>query len=309
VLDIATAAETKGFIGERFDADAGLQYLNARYFDPKLGMFLQPDWWEVTQAGVGTNRYGYAGGDPVNGRDPSGHYSWQEFKQDVRDFFGGLAGSAGGTKSSGVAGGQSSGSGKPRSASTANPSVGTSLPFKAGAAVRNGAASTMDFINPYGKLAAKAWGNGDYLGFLKYEFLGTLSVGSMVIVGPEQVTVRTGTKAAVELGERAGIIHSVLDPIGQRMRTTAVLETTSGTRIVAGGTRDLTPLQRAALSGGELAAKMTGEHAEITALRRAGELGLTPSALAVTREICPGCRAAIEGAGGVLTGLTSAIWK
>ena len=29
--DLATAAETKGYIGERFDADAGLQYLNARY--------------------------------------------------------------------------------------------------------------------------------------------------------------------------------------------------------------------------------------------------------------------------------------
>jgi RHS repeat-associated protein len=78
-FDIATAAESKGFIGERFDADAGLQYLNARYYDPKLGMFLQPDWWEVTQAGVGTNRYGYAGGDPVNGKDPSGHaIDWAE---------------------------------------------------------------------------------------------------------------------------------------------------------------------------------------------------------------------------------------
>ena len=59
-FDLATAVETKGFIGQRFDADAGLQYLNARYYDPKLGMFIQPDWWEVTQAGVGTNRYGYS---------------------------------------------------------------------------------------------------------------------------------------------------------------------------------------------------------------------------------------------------------
>ncbi len=75
VFGVATAPETKGFIGERFDADAGLQYLNARYYDPKLGLFLQPDWWEVTQPGVGTNRYGYAGGDPVNGSDASGH-SW-----------------------------------------------------------------------------------------------------------------------------------------------------------------------------------------------------------------------------------------
>jgi len=65
--------EAKGYIGERFDADAGLQYLNARYYDPRLGMFLQPDWWEVTEKGVGTNRYSYAAGDPINSKDVSGH--------------------------------------------------------------------------------------------------------------------------------------------------------------------------------------------------------------------------------------------
>lgn len=69
------ANETKGFIGERYDADAGLQYLNARYYDPKLGLFLQPDWWEVTQAGVGTNRFAYARNDPINKFDPKGNES------------------------------------------------------------------------------------------------------------------------------------------------------------------------------------------------------------------------------------------
>ncbi len=69
----AVPAEARGFIGERFDAGAGLQYLNARYYDPRLGMFLQPDWFEVTAAGVGTNRYAYAGGDPVNASDPGGN--------------------------------------------------------------------------------------------------------------------------------------------------------------------------------------------------------------------------------------------
>ena len=49
-----------------------MQYLNARYYDPRLGMFLQPDWFEVTAAGVGTNRYATAGGDPVNASDPGG---------------------------------------------------------------------------------------------------------------------------------------------------------------------------------------------------------------------------------------------
>lgn len=79
--DLATAPESKGYIGERFDADAGLQYLNARYYDPKLGMFLQPDWWEVTKAGVGTNRFAYAGNDPVNGTDASGYSTCGVFRR------------------------------------------------------------------------------------------------------------------------------------------------------------------------------------------------------------------------------------
>ena len=43
-----------------------LQYLNARYYDPELSLFLQPDWFEVTKAGVGTNRFSYSFNDPVN---------------------------------------------------------------------------------------------------------------------------------------------------------------------------------------------------------------------------------------------------
>ena len=73
VFGTAALPEAKGFIGERYDADAGLEYLNARYYDPRLGMFIQPDWWEVMQAGVGTNRYAYSFDDPVNGKDVTGH--------------------------------------------------------------------------------------------------------------------------------------------------------------------------------------------------------------------------------------------
>ncbi|MDX8355259.1 RHS repeat-associated core domain-containing protein, partial [Cognatiyoonia sp. IB215182] len=69
----AVAEDAKGFIGERFDSDAGLQYLNARYYDPELGLFLQPDWFEVTEPGVGTNRYSYSFNDPVNSFDPGGN--------------------------------------------------------------------------------------------------------------------------------------------------------------------------------------------------------------------------------------------
>jgi RHS repeat-associated protein len=73
VLPGNAAPETKGWIGGRYDADAGLQYLNARYYDPALGQFLQPDWFEVMEAGVGTNRFSYSFNDPVNKWDPNGN--------------------------------------------------------------------------------------------------------------------------------------------------------------------------------------------------------------------------------------------
>jgi RHS repeat-associated protein len=63
----------KGFIGERPDVETGMQYLNARYYDPALGRFISPDDWDPTLAGVGTNRYAYAGNDPVNKADGNGH--------------------------------------------------------------------------------------------------------------------------------------------------------------------------------------------------------------------------------------------
>ena len=71
--DAATHIESESFIGERFDAEAELMYLNARYYDPTLGLFLQPDWFEVTKQGVGTNRYAYSANDPVNAMDPGGN--------------------------------------------------------------------------------------------------------------------------------------------------------------------------------------------------------------------------------------------
>lgn len=71
--DISVVKEAKGFVGEREDDDADLVYLNARYYDPELGLFLQPDWLDVTGQGVGTNRYAYSGNDPVNKSDPGGN--------------------------------------------------------------------------------------------------------------------------------------------------------------------------------------------------------------------------------------------
>ena len=70
-----TVPQGKGYIDERFDPETGLQYLHARYYDPKLGRFLSPDTWDPTLPGVDINRYAYAGNDPINGSDPGGHAS------------------------------------------------------------------------------------------------------------------------------------------------------------------------------------------------------------------------------------------
>ncbi|CAN7509906.1 RHS repeat-associated core domain-containing protein [Mesorhizobium sp. LjRoot246] len=63
----------KNYIGERFDPETGLLYLNARYMDPVLGRFISPDDWDPTLPGVGTNRYAYAQNDPINKSDANGH--------------------------------------------------------------------------------------------------------------------------------------------------------------------------------------------------------------------------------------------
>ncbi|MCZ7676385.1 MAG: RHS repeat-associated core domain-containing protein [Roseovarius sp.] len=73
-LDIALTKEDKGFLGERYDEHAELQFLNNRYYDPELALFIQPDWLGVTEPGVGTNRYDYANNDPVNKFDPNGNF-------------------------------------------------------------------------------------------------------------------------------------------------------------------------------------------------------------------------------------------
>jgi RHS repeat-associated protein len=64
--------QTKGYIGERYDSEDGLQYDHARYMDP-LFHFLTPDTFDPWEAGVDFNRYAYAGNDPINFSDPNGH--------------------------------------------------------------------------------------------------------------------------------------------------------------------------------------------------------------------------------------------
>jgi RHS repeat-associated protein len=57
------------FAGQYFDAETGMYYMRARYYDPGLMRFVSED--PIGVAG-GINTYEYAWGDPVNRRDPSG---------------------------------------------------------------------------------------------------------------------------------------------------------------------------------------------------------------------------------------------
>ncbi len=89
---IGTAITGRAYINERYDGEAniGLQYLHARYYDPNLPRFLSPDTWDPILAGVDFNRYAYAGNDPINGSDPNGHQSIDVMMrpdQDIRDDF------------------------------------------------------------------------------------------------------------------------------------------------------------------------------------------------------------------------------
>jgi RHS repeat-associated protein len=90
-----TTSMPKGFIGERPDVETGMLYLNARYYDPERAQFNSPDDWDPTLAGVGTNRYAYAGNDPVNKADPNGH----TFGDFLNSLFGGSSAPGGGATS------------------------------------------------------------------------------------------------------------------------------------------------------------------------------------------------------------------
>ena len=61
--------------GYYFDMETGFYYLNARYYDPALGRFINPDSFVTTGQGLTSyNMYAYCGNNPVNRTDPDGHF-------------------------------------------------------------------------------------------------------------------------------------------------------------------------------------------------------------------------------------------
>jgi len=68
-----------GYTGQRWEQEAGLVYLRARWYSPEQGRFLSPD--PVPPQGLvpgGLHRYVYTRNNPVNGTDPDGLWSLTE---------------------------------------------------------------------------------------------------------------------------------------------------------------------------------------------------------------------------------------
>jgi RHS repeat-associated protein len=109
-LGTQAVVEAKGYIDERHDDDTGLMYLNARYYDPAIGRFVSADPSDPTAAGVGVNRYAYAGNNPVLYLDatglssefPRGWVDWCGLSCSAAAIPGGLAGIGAGLETLGV---------------------------------------------------------------------------------------------------------------------------------------------------------------------------------------------------------------
>ncbi|WP_167881654.1 RHS repeat-associated core domain-containing protein [Leptospira wolffii] len=61
------------YTGQQEDRESSLYYYKARYFDPKIGRFLQADSMISANSIHGMNRYMYANGNPIRFNDPSGN--------------------------------------------------------------------------------------------------------------------------------------------------------------------------------------------------------------------------------------------
>lgn len=78
------SANKFAYTGHQADAETGLYYFKARYYDPEIGRFISQDPADGQDGKPASyHRYLYAYGNPTVYIDPTGMYSWKEFGDDV----------------------------------------------------------------------------------------------------------------------------------------------------------------------------------------------------------------------------------
>lgn len=71
------------YAGEFYDAETGLYYLRARYYNPETGRFISEDsYWGEDANPLSLNLYTYCYNDPINFIDPTGHWGGKAGESD-----------------------------------------------------------------------------------------------------------------------------------------------------------------------------------------------------------------------------------
>ena len=254
-----------GFTGKERDSESGFDYFGARHYMPAIGRWTGPD--PKADLMPEWSTYNYVLGDPVALHDPDGQCPpAKECGRDAADLTIGFI--------PGV--------------STAHDATVLSTGFNVATGEYsplisvNRAAAAIGVFTPLNGPAVRATGRA-------------LSAAGRRFVGRVKGLFRRGDGAASTAKERADELHGMLDPRAQNHRTTAVTETAEGTRVVTSSQRRLSPDQRRALGPGEVEGVGVG-HAEVTGVEASQQMGLTPTATAASRPICPDCAEALRQA-------------
>ena len=90
--DASSSANQLWYTSRRQDAETGLVYMGARYYDPVVGRFMGADAIRFDQTNVHSfNRYAYANNNPYRYLDPDGYQAASVLRLVVPFIFGGAA--------------------------------------------------------------------------------------------------------------------------------------------------------------------------------------------------------------------------
>jgi RHS repeat-associated protein len=83
--DFGTSGSRFAFTSHRFDTELNLYYAGGRMYSPTIGRFISQDTLSLDPNNPDSwNLFAYARGNPTFYTDPTGHYSWSEFKSDAK---------------------------------------------------------------------------------------------------------------------------------------------------------------------------------------------------------------------------------